>query len=123
MTPNNVRLEHRAHLVERGDARAARLRHLLKRPARFARMRDGRVVHERIKAPELEAHVTMKTRSLVCIVRSSCFYSPIDQRADLAGAADAKSFSLAAPKPLPFGANWRNSPDMNRPEHSPRKSI
>ena len=35
----HVRLEHRAHLVERCDAQTARLRHLLKRPARLSRMR------------------------------------------------------------------------------------
>ena len=49
----HVRLEHRAHLVERRDAQAARLRYLLKRFARLSRMRDARVVHEHVETAEL----------------------------------------------------------------------
>jgi hypothetical protein len=49
----HVRLEHRAHLVERRDARAARLRDLLERPAQLSRMRDARVVHEHVETAEL----------------------------------------------------------------------
>ena len=49
----HVRLEHLAHLVERRDARAARLRDLLERPARLSRMRDARVVHEHVETAEL----------------------------------------------------------------------
>jgi hypothetical protein len=48
-----VRLEHRSHLVQRRDARAARTHHLLERPARLSRMRDGCVVHEHIETAEL----------------------------------------------------------------------
>ena len=49
----HVRLEHRAHLLERRDARAARLHDLLERPARLSRMRDGRVVHQDVETAEL----------------------------------------------------------------------
>src|SRR6266511_3411437 len=49
----HVRLEHRANLVERRDARALRLHHLLERPARLSRMRDGRVVHQHVETAEL----------------------------------------------------------------------
>src|SRR6266849_7386192 len=49
----HVRLEHRAHLVERRDARPGRLRDLLERPARLSSMRDARVVHQHVETAEL----------------------------------------------------------------------
>jgi hypothetical protein len=49
----HVRLEHRAHLVERRDACATHLHDLFERPARFTRMRDARVVHEHVEMAEL----------------------------------------------------------------------
>src|SRR5262245_33586147 len=49
----DVRLKHRANLVERRDARALRLHHLLERPARLSRMRDGRVVDQHFETAEL----------------------------------------------------------------------
>jgi len=49
----HVRLEHRAHLVERRNARAARFPDLLERPARLSRVRDGRVVHQHVETAEL----------------------------------------------------------------------
>jgi hypothetical protein len=51
----HVRLEHRAHLVERCDAWAARLPDLLERPARLTRVRYARVVDEHIETAELAA--------------------------------------------------------------------
>ena len=44
----HVRLEHRAHLVERHDARAARLSRL----SRLSRMRDACVVHQHVETAE-----------------------------------------------------------------------
>jgi hypothetical protein len=49
----HVRLEHRAHLVERRDACAARFHNILERPDRFSRTRYSRIVHEHVETAEL----------------------------------------------------------------------